>query len=124
MRSLKLAFLMLFAFFSSAANADVMTVRNLKEVLQLGPTGEVVVTSYVQGVVDGMLAIESMQARDHATPREFCKIHEAQKAGVPIQHPAYRAVEIVNRWEAEGLPLEALAVDMVLSFLDSQYGCK
>lgn len=105
------------------AKADLMTVGQLKGLLDQGDIGELIVTSYIQGVIDGMLAMETMHIRDHETPQEWCRLSDAARAGKPLRHPAFRAVEMVGAWERAGQPLDVIAIDMVLSFMDANYGC-
>lgn len=110
--------------FSFGVRAEMMTVQDLKKFLAKGEAGELAATSYVNGVVDGMLGLDSLHQKERKTPKEFCRFYEAQKAGKPIRHPAYRTRELVNAWEKQGHPMNTLAVDFVLAFMTAQYGCE
>lgn len=110
---------------TAAAHAQTMTVGDLQSLIDKGKPGEALATAYVQGVVDGLLAMENMHRRGLIHSREFCKLKDAYTAGTPALHPAYRTVEIVQRWRQAGQPMTAIAPDMVLSLLSGpQYGCE
>lgn len=109
---------------STSASAQLMTVGQLKEMLSKGPQGELAATAYVQGVVDGMLGMESLHNKERGTPFEFCRLHDAKKNGKQVRHPAQYTPQLVSAWEKERKTMDTLAVDMVLSFLSSQYSCR
>jgi hypothetical protein len=109
--------------FATPAYSQLMTVQNLKELLAKGHEGEVAATAYVQGTVDGMLALDSLHQKEKALPSEFCKFKASFQKGRPETHPAYRTKELVAAWERQGLPMQTLAVDFVLAFMTAQYGC-
>lgn len=109
---------------SIEANAQLMTVEQLRQQLESGKAGELAATAYVQGVVDGLMAMETMHRKGLIREREFCKLKEAHVAGRPLPHPAFRTREIVLGWERTGRPADTIAVDVVLSFLSGAYGCK
>lgn len=109
---------------SLSAKADMMTVEQLKKLLAQGKPGEALATSYVQGVADGMLAMETMRRKSLLRSKEFCQFYEQQEAGHPLPHPAFYTRQIVERWEAAKRPMNTIAVDMVLSYLSGSYGCK
>ena len=106
------------------ATAQLMSVKHLKDFIAQGPNGELTATAYVQGVTEGILGMDSLYQKEKKLPPEFCKFYEASAQGKPIRHPAYRTKEIVAAWEKQGLPMTTPAVDMVLAFMTSQYGCK
>lgn len=110
-------------FLTDAASAEIMTVQQLKDLLGRGETGQLAVAAYFQGAVDGLLAMDSLDHAETGEPYEFCKIFEARKSGTPIEHPAYKAAELVRAWEREGYSMTVPAVDMVLSYLSSHYSC-
>jgi hypothetical protein len=109
---------------SSFASGQLMSVKDLKDLIARGPDGELGATSYVQGVVDGMLGMDAVNQKEKKLPAEFCRFLESYKRGKPERHPAYRTKQLVTAWEKEGFSMNAPAVDMVLSFMTSQYGCK
>ena len=110
--------------FCTTIKAELMTVQHLKDLLNSGHAGEVAAVSYVNGAVDGLLAMDSLNNKEKNIPLEFCKLHEAGKSGNPlIKHPAYRTREIVEEWERLKEPMNFLAIDLVLSYLTSQYSC-
>jgi hypothetical protein len=110
--------------FPAAAHAELMTVNMLKEMLQKGSIGELAATTYVQGVVDGMLGMDSVLQKEGKMPPEFCGIHGPSSSGIPIQHPAYHTRPLVSSWERQGYPMDAPAVDMVLSYMTKQFSRK
>ena len=111
-------------FFVQSTFADLMTVKDLDDLIARGATGEVAAVSYVQGVVDGMLGIDSLHQKERHTPPEFCRFFDSYKRGKPETHPAYRTKEIVAAWKQQGAPMSTPAVDMVLAYLSAQYSCK
>ena len=108
---------------SRICQAEMMSVRQLKELFESGPQGELAAVSYVNGTIDGMLAIDSLHQKERKLPPEFCAFDQAKRTGKSIKHPAYRTREFLVAWEREGKPMDAIAVDFVLAILDSQYGC-
>lgn len=100
-----------------------MTVQQLKDLIRQGEIGEVVAVSYTQGVVDGLLGMESLRKKERNAKLDFCGIREAYNNNNPIRHPAFETKNIVKRWEQSGRPMNALAVDMVLVYLTDEYGC-
>ena len=107
----------------SIANAQLMSVKHLKDFIAQGSNGELTATAYVQGVMEGMLGMDSLYQKEKKLPPEFCRFFEAYTQGKPQRHPAYRTKEIVAAWEKQGLPMTTSAVDMILAFMTSQYGC-
>lgn len=108
------------SFTAQTSYAEIMTVEQLRNMIsKQGQVGEVAATSYFQGVVEGMMAMEAMRRNGLMRDKEFCKLFDA----VNTQHPAYRTKQVIAAWEREGKPMETIAPDMVLSFLSSQYGC-
>lgn len=105
------------------AQAELMTMRQLKDMLGASKAGEAAAVSYVQGVTDGMLGIESLHNKEHRTPLEFCKLHEASAKGQPMQHPALQTRNIVAAWERSKKPMDTLVVDVMLMYLSAKYGC-
>lgn len=105
------------------AQAELMTVKQLKDLLGAGKAGEAAAVSYVQGVTDGMLGMESLHKKERGTPLEFCKLHEASAKGQPMQHPALQTKNIVGAWERSKQPMNTLVVDMMLMYLSAKYGC-
>lgn len=112
------------ALLSTPLNADIMSVQDLQNLLERGQVGELAAVSYVQGVVDGMLAIDSLHQRDANLPPEFCRFYESAAAGSPEDHPAQHTKELVRSWAEQGRSMETIAVDMVLAHLDATYGCE
>jgi hypothetical protein len=121
MRSILLALLLSAA--AITAQAQLMTIQQLKDLLQRGTLGELGATSYVQGVVDGMLAMETMRRNGSIRPREFCKLMDAIDAKQKIGHPSSETKQVVEAWERTGKPMDTIAVDVVLSYLSGRYGC-
>lgn len=112
------------ALWPNAAGAQTMTVEQLRSLLTKGKIGELSAVTYVQGVVDGMFAFEAMRRNGLAQPEEFCAIFDRYNKGLGgTSHPAYLTKEMVAAWEREGQPMNAIAPDMVLSFLSNKYGC-
>lgn len=107
------------------AQAEVMTVQQLRDMIaQKGDVGELAATSYFQGVVEGMMAMETMRRNGGIREKEFCKLLDGSPEDTAsILHPAYRAKEVIAAWERQGQPMNTVAPDVVLSFLSSQYGC-
>ena len=104
------------------SNAEQMTVDQMKLMLdEKGKLGELGATSYVHGVVDGLIAMESMRRNGSIRPKEFCRVFDA---GAPAEHPAFRTREIVMAWQKAGKPMSTSAVDVVLSFMSGEYGCR
>lgn len=122
-RSLQLATFALLGW-STLCSAELMTVKHLKDFIAQGPSGELAATAYVQGVMEGMLGMDSLYQKEKKLKPEFCKFYEAQAQGRPERHPAYHTKQIVAAWEKQGLPMTTLAVDMVLAFMTAQYGCR
>lgn len=107
------------------ASAQLMTVKDLDDmVTRGGKPGEVAAVAYVQGVMDGMIGMDSLHQKEQHTPPEFCRFSESYKHGKPELHPAFRAKEIISAWKQDGYPMNTLAVDMILTYLSSEYGCK
>jgi hypothetical protein len=105
------------------AQAELMTVKHLKDLLGAGKAGEAAAVSYVQGVTDGMLGMELLHKKERGTPPEFCKLHEASAKGQPMQHPAYQTKNIVRAWERSKQPMDTLVVNMIVMYLSAKYGC-
>lgn len=101
-----------------------MSVKHLKDFIAQGPSGELTATAYVQGVMEGMLGMDSLYQKEKKLKPEFCRLYEAHAQGRPERHPAYRTKEIVAAWEKQGLPMTTTAVDMVMVFMTAQYGCR
>lgn len=105
--------------------AQVMTVDQLSSMIAEGKLGELAATSYVQGVMDGMIAFEAMRRNGLARPKEFCVIFDKYGSGFGgTRHPAYQTKSMVAAWQREGQPMDTIAPDMALSFLSNQYGCR
>lgn len=113
-----------FTIVAGSASAEVMTVRQVKELMQRGKLGELAATSYAQGVFDGMLAMEYLYRKETGKAREFCGIIDAHKSGTPIRHPAYRTKELLRVWEQLGRSMDAVFTDLALNYMSAQYGCK
>lgn len=110
--------------YSSLATADVMTVKQLKEMIDKGPVGKAVAVAYVNGAVDGMVGLDFLKQKERGDKPEFCKFGDAKVNKTPLRNPAYRTEDLVNAWEKDGAPMDTPAVDFVLAFLSAQYGCK
>ena len=108
---------------TSLTQAEVMNVEQVKELLKRGELGEISAIAYVQGVMDGMIAMEYLNRSKSTPSQEFCKLIDANAAGRPIQHPAFKTKEIVAAWEREGRPMTTIIPDVVLSYFDKQFGC-
>jgi hypothetical protein len=104
--------------------AEILTVNQVKTLLEDGEIGRAAAIAYIQGVTDGILAMDSLAHKETGKPYEFCKLHEAYASGTPEKHPAYQTKRLVSAWEKNGYPMETLAVDMMLGFLTRQYGCR
>ncbi len=123
MESCKILLLIL-AFFSPITHAELMKVQDLRGLLDLGEGGEAIVTAYVQGVIEGMVGLDSLRKKERNSPYDFCKMHADLGKGQPAQeHPASKARFLVITWEKNGYPMDTLAVDMVLAFMTQKYGC-
>ena len=107
----------------STAQGEVLTVQQVKQLLQSGQQGEVAAIAYVQGVMDGMLAMEHLNRSKSMPSREFCKLIEAEASGRPLPHPAFKTKEIIAAWEREGRPTKTIIPEVVLSYFDAQFGC-
>ena len=123
-RSLRTLAAVILLAWSAVASPQLMTVRNLEELIAQGPGGEAVAVGYVQGVIDGMLGMDSLYQKEKRLPPEFCRFFDSYKKGKPERHPAYRTKELVATWKREGAPMDTIAVDMVLAHLSAQYTCK
>lgn len=110
-------------FWAVSAQAEVMTIGQVKKLLNSGKTGEAAAIAYVQGITDGMLGMEALHHKEKGLPFEFCKFQEAHKLGKPILHPAYQTRKIVEAWEREKQPMSTIMVDVMLMYLTAQYGC-
>ena len=120
----KIIILLLSVVCSTSVYAELMTVKDIKEMLQDGDRGELSAISYVQGIVDGMLGMDTLHHKEKQIPYEFCKLHAAYVNGVPERHPAFQTKKLVAAWEKQGYPMSALMVDMILTYMTDQYGCK
>jgi hypothetical protein len=105
------------------ANAELMTVQQLKEMMKKGEAGEIAATAYVQGVVDGMAGVDWMHHKEQKTKLEFCALHNRSGTD-PVRHPAYNTKTIVGAWEKQGHPMSTSALDMILAYLSHAWGCK
>lgn len=110
-------------FISFAARADVMTVGQLRDMVQSGGAGELAAVAYVNGAVDGMVGLDFLHQKERGSKPEFCKFRDARLRGKPLPHPAYRTKELLAAWEKQGQSMDTPAVDFVLAFLSAQYGC-
>lgn len=108
---------------SCVAKADVMTVRQLKELIDEGSAGKAIAVAYVNGTVDGMVGLDFAQQNEGKRYPEFCKFRDARIKGEPLKNPAYRTEELVRAWENSGQSMDVPAADFVLAFLTAQYGC-
>src|SRR5690606_7341406 len=99
---------------TGAASAEVMTVTQLREMLERGDQGDLAATAYMQGVMDGMIGMDALNHNQYGRPFEFCGLQDVQR---PVRHPAYRTEELVRAWEVAGYPMEVPVVDLVLSLL-------
>jgi hypothetical protein len=121
-----LAFLFLSIFSSAisiAATDDVMTVAQVKVLLNSTEKNQAMATAYMQGLVEGMLGLASAQAKEQEAPKEFCGFFALVEQGEKVRHPAHGINQTINAWERAGFPMQAPAVDLVLSYLEGQYGC-
>jgi hypothetical protein len=107
----------------SAAQGEVLNVQQVKKLLESGQQGEVAAIAYVQGVMDGMLAMEHLNRTKSMSSREFCKLIDAEVSGRPLPHPAFKTKEIIAAWEREGRPTTTIIPEVVLSYFDKQFGC-
>ena len=120
---IKIVFCLLISF-CNISNADMFTVGQLRDLIQQGEAGETIAVSYVQGVVDGMIGLDSALHIEKGIPYDFCKFHESFKQGKPEKHPAFKTKWLVSGWEKQGFPMNKPAIDMVINYLDANYGCK
>jgi hypothetical protein len=114
------SYLVLFASTPTQVSAEVMTVQQLRDLIDKGMSGEALATSYFQGVVEGMFAMDSLRKKERGAKYDFCKIYGNNK---PIRHPAYETKRLVKLWESRGYSMSTLAPDMILMYLTRQYGC-
>jgi hypothetical protein len=119
--------LFFFAFSHSLSKAeasgDLMTVAQVKVLLNSTEKDQAMAAAYMQGLVEGMLGLASAQAKEQKAPTEFCGFFALVKRGEKFQHPAYGINQTINAWERAGLPMQAPAADLVLSYLEGQFGC-
>ena len=92
------------------SHADVITVQQVKDLLEKGEIGELSATSYSQGVFDGLIAMEYLKRTETGEAKEFCILIDAAKAG----HPVVR----------QGRKMDAVFSDLALNFLSKNYGCR
>lgn len=107
----------------SSAHADVMTVRQVRDLFAKGQLGELAATSYAQGVYDGLITMETLRRSETGEQREFCGLYAAYKSGRPVEHPAARTRELLDTWEKQGRSLDVVFGDLALNYLSAQYGC-
>lgn len=122
LRDTFVVFLLLFCPLNTYA--DLMTVKDLKVMIASGDAGKSAAIGYVQGVVEGMIGMDSLYHKEKGLPYEFCKLHPLSNPKVKtIEHPAFQTEKIVNAWENQKQPMETQAVDMILMWLTGSYGC-
>jgi hypothetical protein len=109
---------------SSSANAEILTVQQVKELHDRDAVGKVAATSYSTGVFDGLLAMEALRRTERGEATEFCGVYDAHRRGQPIRHPAFRTRELIREWERQGRSMELPYHDLALNFLSATYGCK
>jgi hypothetical protein len=102
----------------------MMSVEQLRQMMERDKLGELAATSYFQGAVEALLIMEGLREKGALKPREFCKVTEAHATGRPMAHPAFRAREAIKGWQSEGRPMNTNAADMVFAFMAGRnYGC-
>lgn len=105
------------------ASTDLMTVRNLDELIQSGQAGELAATAYVQGAVDGLLAMDALLEKEDGKKPEFCGFFEQARQS-PIEHPAKKTKRLVQMWKKSGQSMDTLAVDMLIMHLTARFACE
>lgn len=123
----KLLFTIVFAFavlFPVSVAAEMMTVRILKEQFESGAVGEVAAVAYVNGVFDGMIAMDSLAQKEAGAKPQWCVLEAAKRSGEPVRHPAFQTGEFLRAWEKQGKNMDTIGPDFVLAILDDFYGCK
>lgn len=111
-------------FFPISAAAEMMTVRMLKEQFESGAVGEVAAVAYVNGVFDGMIAMDSLAQKETGAKPQWCALEAARRSGKPVRHPAFQTREYLRAWERQGKNMDTIGPDFVLAILDDFYGCK
>jgi hypothetical protein len=107
----------------NAAQGEVLNVHQVKKLLDSGQQGEVAAIAYVQGVMDGMLAMEHLNRTKSMPSREFCKLIDAEASGRPLPHPAFKTKENNRSLGAGGPTYDNNHSEVVLSYFDKQFGC-
>lgn len=111
------------AGFPGKAQAEIMSVQQVRDLLNNGKTGELAATAYAQGVFDGLIAMEYLRRTETGEAKEFCKLIDAYKLGTPIQHPAFMTKALVAAWEKQGRSMSTGFPDLAINYLSGTYGC-
>lgn len=106
------------------AQARLMTVGDLDSLIAKGSKGEVAAVAYVQGTAAGLLGMDSMLQKEQGTDPAFCGVADLKREGKSISNPAQHTKQLVDAWKRQGArPMSTSAVDMVVAYLEGQYGC-
>lgn len=116
-------FLLVGIVFSSSVNAEILTVRQIKELIQKGGSGEQVAAVYADGVVAGLLALASTQRMESGVLSEFCDFFEAADEGRPLPNPALNVKALVSAWERQGRDMDVVFAELMMNYMSAQYGC-
>ena len=107
----------------SSAYGDILTVQQVKELMNKEQIGELAATSYAQGVFDGLITMEYLHRKETGEKKEFCGLIDAYDQGRPIEHPASHRKELIAAWQRQGLSMDVVFADLAINYLSGQYGC-
>lgn len=109
---------------STQAQARLMTVGDLQNLIDKGPKGEAAAVAFVQGTVEGLLGMDSMLQKEQDTDPAFCGVADLKAEGRSMPRVASHTKQLVAAWKQQGVkPMSTPAVDMVVAYLEGQYGC-
>ncbi|MDZ7853492.1 MAG: hypothetical protein U5L98_12835 [Halomonas sp.] len=105
------------------ARSELMSIKKVQELFNKGREGEIMGTSYSQGVFDGLIGMEGTRRHEGKGGEEFCGIFDAYEQDEPVRHPAYKTEMLIEEWNSRGWDMEAPFIDLALSYLSGKHGC-
>ena len=110
--------------FSPISSAEILTVKNIKDLIHKGEAGEQIAAVYADGVTAGLISMASLQRTETGVLTEFCGYFDAHEKGRPLPNPALHVKALVSAWERKGRNMDDLFVDLMINYMSAQYGCK